>query len=70
MFDGVSRLLLRIDLNVKTYIESVSVEISKTEVPQPAVMIGMEKESAPESSDSSTQNISVGTRGNYNSYDR
>ena len=53
---------LRIDLNVKNYIESVSVfEILKTELPQPAGMIGMQEESAAESSDSSTQNIGAET---------
>jgi len=52
---------LRIDLEVKTYMESVRVEISKTEMPQPAGMIGMQDESAPENSDSSTQNIGAET---------
>ena len=49
------------DLDVKTYIEGISVEISKTELLQPAGMIGMQEESAAESSDSSTQNIGVET---------
>ncbi len=50
---------LRIDLGLKTYVESVDAEISKTELQQPAGMIGMQNESAPEEVDSSTQNMGV-----------
>ena len=52
---------LRIDLGVKTYIESVNVEISATELQQPEGMIGMQDESTPEDVDSSTQNTGLET---------
>ena len=52
---------LRIDLGVKTYFESVNVEISATELQQPEGMIGMQDENTPEDVGSSTQNTGVET---------
>ena len=52
---------LRIDLEVKTYVEHVDAENSETELQQPAGMIGMQNESAPEEVDSLTQNMGVET---------
>ena len=52
---------LRIDLGIKTYIESVNVEISMTELQQQEGMIGMQDESTQEDVGSSTQNTGVET---------
>ena len=52
---------LGIDLEAKTYIEIVNVEISAKELQQPEGMIGMREESTPEDVGSSTQNTGVET---------
>jgi hypothetical protein len=52
---------LGIDLRVKTYMDSVDAENSRTELHQPPGMIGMQNQSAPEEVDSLAQNMGVAT---------
>ena len=61
MVSRLSRILLKIDLTVKTFIESVNVEILTIELQQPEGIISMQDEGTPEGIDSSTQNTGTGT---------